>query len=109
MASLSMSPATQVTHLLKNRRVAKALSDSALGGFLSKLVTKAEALGVKVVKADKFFASSKTCSACGHKKENLTLADRMYHCEACGATLERDLNAALNLTPAAAGLLEDSS
>ena len=96
----------QVTHLLKNRRIAKALSDSALGGFLSKLVTKAEALGVKVVKADKFFASSKTCSACGHKKEDLTLADRMYHCGACGIRLDRDLNAAMNLTPAAAGLTE---
>ena len=110
----------QVTNLLKNRRIAKALSDSALGGFLAKLVrhqprkrggslTKAEALGVKVVKADKFFASSKTCSACGHKKENLTLADRLYHCETCGATLNRDLNAALNLTPAAAGLRHRAS
>ena len=99
----------QVTNLLKNRRIAKALSDSVLGGFLSKLASKSEALGVDVVKADRFFASSKTCSACGHKKENLTLADRMYHCEACGIRLDRALNAAMNLTPAAAGLLEDSS
>ena len=96
----------QVSNLLKNRRIAKALSDSALGGFLSKLTTKAEALGVEVVTADMFFASSKTCSACGCKKEELTLADRIYHCETCGATLDRDLNAALNLQPAAAGLTE---
>ena len=96
----------QVTNLLKNRRIAKALSDSALGGFLSKLASKAEALGVEVVKADKFFASSKTCSACGQKKTDLTLADRMYHCESCGMTLDRDLNAAVNLRPAAAGLTE---
>ena len=96
----------QVTNLLKNRRIAKALSDSALGGFLSKLASKAEALGVEVVKADRFFASSKTCSACGQKKEDLTLAERRYHCESCGITLDRDVNAAVNLRPAAAGLTE---
>lgn len=96
----------QVTNLLKNRRIAKALQDAALGGFLSKLISKAEALGLVVVKADRFFASSKTCSACGNVKEDLTLADRMYHCEACGVTLDRDVNAAMNLKPVAAGLTE---
>ena len=96
----------QVTHLLKNRRIAKALQDAALGGFLSKLVSKATALGIDVVKADRFFASSKTCSACGNVKEDLTLADRSYHCETCGVTVDRDVNAAMNLKPVAAGLTE---
>ena len=96
----------QVTHLLKNRRIAKALQDAALGGFLSKLVSKAEALGVSVVKADRFFASSKTCSACGNVKEDLTLADRMYHCKACGMKMDRDVNAAINLNNVATGLME---
>ena len=95
-----------VTGMLKNRRIAKALQDAALGGFLSKLQSKAATLGVQIVKADRFFASSKICSACGNKKEDLTLADRTYHCEACGVTLDRDVNAAINLKPIAAGLTE---
>ena len=95
-----------VKGLLKNRRIAKALQDAALGGFLSKLQSKAETLGVQIVKADRFFASSKTCSACGNKKEDLTLAERTYHCEACGVTLDRDMNAAINLNNVAAGLTE---
>ena len=63
----------KVTNLLKNRKLAKALSDSGLGGFLTKLKTKAEALEIPVTEADQFFASSKTCSNCGHKKKDLTL------------------------------------
>ena len=95
-----------VTGMMKNRKIAKALQDSALGGFLSKLASKAEALGVKVVRADTFYASSKLCSACGHKKETLTLSERQYHCESCGVSLDRDVNAALNLRNVAAGLTE---
>ena len=58
----------KITNMLKNRNLAKALSDSALGGFLAKLKSKAEVLGISVVEAPQFFASSKTCSHCGHKK-----------------------------------------
>ncbi len=70
----------KVTNMLKNRNLAKVLSDSALGGFLLKLKTKAEVRGIPVKEADMFFASSKTCSGCGHKKKDLTLSERMYHC-----------------------------
>ncbi|RKU22980.1 hypothetical protein C6499_19285 [Candidatus Poribacteria bacterium] len=52
-----------------------------------------------MVQADQFFASSKTCSSCGHKKADLTLSDRIYQCDDCGFTLDRDLNAAINLRP----------
>ena len=93
----------QVTNLLKNRKLAKALSDAALGGFLEKIKTKAQALGIQIVQADRFFASSKTCSACGHKKDDLTLSDRQYHCSDCGVFLDRDVNAAINLRTLAAG------
>ena len=96
----------QVTNLLKNRPLAKALSDAALGGFLEKLKTKAKSLGIPIVQADRFFASSKTCSSCGHKKDDLTLSDRQYHCGHCGASLDRDVNAAINLRPLAAGHAE---
>ena len=96
----------QVTNLLKNRKLAKALSDAALGGFLEKIKTKAQALGIRIVQADRFFASSKTCSACGHKKDDLTLSDRQYHCSDCGVFLDRDVNAAINLRTLAAGHAE---
>ena len=96
----------RVTNMLKHRRLAKALSDSALGGLLSKIETKAAALGVEIVQADAFYASSKTCSECGQKKETLTLSERDYQCESCGVVLDRDLNAARNLNNVAAGLTE---
>ena len=89
-----------ISGLLKNRKVAKALSDSALGGFLSKLKYKADRRGIPIDEADPFVASSKTCSSCGHKKKDLTLSDRTYHCTECGFETDRDLNAALNLCPA---------
>ena len=96
----------QVTNLLKNRKLAKALSDAALGGFLEKLKTKATSLGIRIVRADRFFASSKNCSGCGHKKDDLTLSDRQYHCGNCGASFDRDVNAAINLRTLAAGHAE---
>ena len=95
-----------VTNMLKNRKLAKALSDAALGGFLEKLKTKTETLGIPIVQAPQFFASSKTCSSCGHKKEDLTLSDRTYHCSNCGASIDRDVNAAINLKNLAAGYAE---
>ena len=96
----------KVTNLLKNKRLAKALSDAALGGFLEKLRTKAESLGIPIIEAPQFFASSKTCSECGHKKVDLTLADRQYECQSCGFTEDRDVNAALNLKHLAVGHTE---
>ena len=96
----------KVTNLLKNKRLAKALSDSALGGFLEKLRTKAESLRIPIVQAPQFFASSKTCSRCGHKKTDLTLSDREYHCSSCGYSENRDINAALNLRHVAVGYTE---
>ena len=96
----------QVANLLKNRKLAKGLSDAALSGFLEKLKTKAKSLGIPIVQADRFFASSRNCSTCGHKKDDLTLSDRQYHCSICGASIDRDVNAALNLRTLAAGHAE---
>ena len=96
----------QVRNLLKNRKLAKALSDAALGGFLEKLKTKAKSLRIPIIQADRFFASSKTCSTCGYKKDDLTLSDRQYHCGSCGASIDRDVNAAINLRTLAAGYAE---
>ena len=96
----------QITNLLKNRKMAKALSDASLGGFLEKLKTKAKSLGIPIIQADRFFASSKTCSHCGHKKDDLTLSDRQYHCNHCGTSIDRDVNAAINLKHVAVGYTE---
>ena len=89
--------------MLKNRKVAKTLSDSALGGFLSKLKTKSETLEIPVTEAPQFFASSKTCSKCGHKKKELKLSERTYHCSQCDYQIDRDVNAAINLKHLAVG------
>lgn len=51
----------------------------------------------EVVRVDRWFASSKLCSACGEKKETLTLQERIFHCEACGFLMDRDLNASKNI------------
>ena len=89
-----------ISGLLKNRKLAKALSDSALSRFLIMLKYKADRRGIPITEADPFFASSKTCSSCGHKKADLTLSDRHYQCSECGLDIDRDLNAAMNLCPA---------
>ena len=90
----------KITNMLKNRKLAKALSDSALGGFLTKLKYKAERRGIPITEAPQFFAPSKTYSNCGHKKADLALSDRQYHSSECGLDIDRDLNAAINLCPA---------
>ena len=96
----------KITNLLKNKKIAKALSDAGLGNFLTILKTKAETRGIPVTEADTFFASSKTCSGCGHKKKNLSLSERTYHCSECGISIDRDINAAINLKPTTAGHAE---
>ena len=88
-----------ISGLLKNRKLSKALSDSALSRFLTMLKYKAERRGIPITEASQFFASSKMCSSCGHKKTDLTLSDRQYCCSECGLDIDRDLNAAINLCP----------
>ena len=53
--------------------------------------------GIELVKADRWFPSSKTCSGCGYIKKDLKLKDRVFLCPACGFKLDRDKNAAINL------------
>lgn len=81
----------------KNHRLAQALSDVSFGEIRRQLAYKALWSGKELVVADRFFASSKTCSGCGHKKDKLKLSERIYKCENCGLEIDRDLNAAKNL------------
>ena len=106
MASVIGIETLKITNMLKNKNLAKALSDSALGGFLAMLKSKADILGIPIKEAPQFYASSKTCSSCGHKKEKLLLSERQYNCGACGISIDRDQNAAINLKHLAVGLAE---
>jgi putative transposase len=89
-----------VKNLMGNRRLAQHISDVGWGMVLSQLKYKTSwSDGSLLVAADRFFPSSKTCSACGAVKVKLRLADRVFACDddACGHEQDRDLNAALNL------------
>ena len=86
-----------VKGMTKNHRLAQAVNDVSFGELRRQIEYKAETNGVKFTKADRYFASSKTCSVCGEKKEDLTLRERTYRCPHCGAVIDRDLNASLNL------------
>jgi putative transposase len=86
-----------VAGMVRHRRLARAISDTGMGELRRLLAYKAGWYGCELVTADPFFPSSKTCSACGWVKAKLTLAERIFCCEACGLVLDRDLNAARNL------------
>ena len=75
----------------------KSVADNSWGMFTTFLKYKLEDLGKQLIKIDKWFPSSKTCSNCGNVKENLSLSDRVYHCDYCGITLNRDYNASMNI------------
>jgi len=86
-----------VVGMLKNRKLSQAISDVSFGEFVRQMRYKCEWYGKNLVQIGRFEPSSKTCSTCGHIKQDLTLADREWTCEACGSTHDRDLNAAKNI------------
>jgi putative transposase len=82
-----------VVGMLKNRKLARAIADAAFSEMVRQLGYKAQ----QVVRLAPFYPSSKTCNECGHLNPDLTLADRVWVCPACGTVLERDVNAARNI------------
>jgi len=86
-----------VKGMMKNRKLSRAIADVGWGMLRQFIEYKAILRNCIVVIADRFFPSSKTCSNCGEVKEILTLEDRIYECDSCGLTIDRDLNAAINL------------
>jgi IS605 OrfB family transposase len=86
-----------VAGMVKNRRLARHVADASFAELRRQVEYKAAWRGGRVIVADRWFASSKTCSGCGTVKAKLALSERTYACTACGAALDRDLNAALNL------------
>lgn len=86
-----------VSNMVKNKNLAFAISEIGWGMFRETLRYKCEMYGKKLIVAGKFYPSSKTCSNCGCIKDSLQLSERTYNCEDCGFSIDRDLNAAINL------------
>jgi putative transposase len=86
-----------VKGMMKNKHLSEAIAKQKFYEFKRQIQYKAEMYGIKVIEVDRFYASSKTCSHCGNVKKDLKLSDRIYVCPVCGAKLDRDLNAAINL------------
>jgi IS605 OrfB family transposase len=93
--------ALSLANLVKNHHLARSISDQGWSEFRRQITYKAEWAGVPLFIAPSNLASSKTCSRCGERRESLTLADRIFRCDRCGLTIDRDLNAARNLRKAA--------
>ena len=92
-----------VRGMVKNRHLARSIADMGFFEFRRQAEYKAAMRGGQVVVADRFYPSSKTCSACGHKLDKFTLAVREWMCPECGELHDRDVNAAKNLERYALG------
>src|SRR5206468_11582072 len=91
-----------VAGMVHNRRLARAISDCGWGEFRRQLEYKCQRASRELVVLDRWYPSSKTCSACGHLLAELSLGTRYWACPACGTRHDRDVNAAKNIL--AAGL-----
>lgn len=87
-----------VTGMMKNRHLSKAIQEQFFGEFIRQMQYKCEWNGIEFVQVGRFYPSSKTCSCCGAIKRDLRLRDRVYVCAECGAEIDRDYNAAINLS-----------
>jgi len=91
-----------VKNMVRNRRLAKAIADCGWGTFRAMLAYKAARYGRRVIVIDRWYPSSKTCSACGYLLAALILDTRHWTCPSCGTRHDRDINAAKSIL--AAGL-----
>ena len=87
-----------VTGMMKNRHLSKAIQEQCFAEFIRQMQYKCEWNGIEFVQVGRFYPSSKTCSCCGAIKHDLRLRDRVYVCAECGAEIDRDYNAAINLS-----------
>ena len=86
-----------VAGMVRNHRLARSVEDAAFAEFRRLLTYKTARTGARLHVIDRWYPSSKTCSNCGTVKAKLPLSERVYHCEECGLSIDRDLNAAINI------------
>jgi len=84
-------------NMMKNHKLAQSIADSSFGEIRRQFEYKTRWNNIELVVASRWFPSSKLCSNCGNKKEELKLSDRIYKCDSCGFEIDRDLNASINL------------
>ncbi len=87
-----------VKGMMKNKHLSKAIAQQGLYEFKLMVQYKCERQGTEFIEANKWYPSSKTCSECGHAKAKLSLSERVFECECCGAVIDRDKNASINLS-----------
>ncbi len=86
-----------VRGMLRNHHLARSISDAGWYTFTSMLKAKALKRGKNIIEIGRFDPSTKMCSHCGNIKDDLKLSERTYHCDVCGLTINRDLNASINI------------
>lgn len=89
-----------VSGMMKNRHLSKAVAQQKFFEFKTKLINKCKEHNIELRVVDRFYPSSKICHNCGHIKKDLKLSDRTYKCSECGYVADRDINASLNLRDA---------
>lgn len=89
-----------VSGMMANHKLAKAIADMGFWQFRRQLEYKCPLYGSKLIVVDRFYPSSKTCSNCNVVKESLSLSERIYQCGECSFSCDRDLNASMNLEAA---------
>ena len=98
-----------VAGMMRNHRLARALSDAAMSEMIRQLEYKCAWHGRGFARVGRFYPSSKTCSECGHVLAELPLSTRSWECPECGASHDRDLNAAVNIAREGRGILEGTA
>lgn len=86
-----------ITGMMKNSHLAKSIAEEKFYEFIRQMKYKCQLYGIEFLQVNRFYPSSKMCSGCGNIKRNLKLSDRIYRCDCCGLTIDRDYNASLNL------------
>lgn len=84
--------------LLRNKHLSKSIKECNWGYFVDYIRYQCEKRGIRFNQVSTFYPSSKLCSCCGYKNVNLKLSDRIFNCPSCGLSIDRDLNASLNLS-----------
>jgi len=94
-----------VKNMVKNHKLAQAISDASWGELVRQLEYKCDWYGRRLVKIDRWFPSSKRCNSCGHTVDKLPLSIREWDCPSCGVRHDRDINAAINVLAAGRAVL----